>query len=109
MPKASVTATNGHTNGNDKWQFVGTSPAAWTSTWPTGPAWGKLPKPSSRVVANSDEGEPKMLSKTMSFAFIVAAAVGSVTAPVAAATTMPTTGAIEVWATPTTANGTSRR
>lgn len=46
-----------------------------------------------------------MLSKTVSFAFIVAAAVGSVTAPVAAATTMPTTGTIEVWATPTTANG----
>ena len=46
-----------------------------------------------------------MLYKKMSFASIVAVAACSAAAPIAAASTMPTTGTIEIWATPSTTNG----
>jgi hypothetical protein len=45
-----------------------------------------------------------MISKTMSAALILAAAVGATAAP-AAATTMMTTGTVQVWVTPNTVNG----
>jgi hypothetical protein len=48
-----------------------------------------------------------MISKTIPATFILAAALGLAAAP-AAATTMMTTGTIQVWATPTSNNNVAK-